>query len=394
MAVGMVPVHVPFAPRPIPGELCSSWVHRVAAANVLTVEELFEALRAHANDTLIGGLDYALAPATCASLAAWCRIPESMLRASDLQRAFPEASLDWFSQYTGDHALERFITPVLRPGFCAVCLGQQLHAGVATHVPAEWALACLTHCPHHRALLLSSCASCFRPDPLDLSLATTHRVPRCRFCDTALPLFVEREHDPAAVLFPLQRTILACLRGQPPSMNVVGPCTARTFVQLIADLVALVTARDAADTLVLADLLPNPANWSGRALRWRAHHRFATAPLADPGIAVCLFGVRAPNVRKFTIRSTGQPKARIHGSCPPGHGADLIGHQAQAPTWERPSACLPEPLRASVVPGPEEGADSVRTIYRSHTMPLYQLPTDPSDEELARDWNLSADDLN
>ena len=26
-------------------------------------------------------------------------------------------------------------------------------------------------------------------------------------------------------------------------------------------------------------------------------------------------------------------------------------------------------------------------------MPLYQLPTDPSDEELARDWNLSADDL-
>jgi hypothetical protein len=281
MAVGMVPVHVPFAPRPIPGELCSSWVHRVAAANVLTVEELFEALRAHANDTLIGGLDYALAPATCASLAAWCRIPESMLRASDLQRAFPEASLDWFSQYTGDHALERFITPVLRPGFCAVCLGQQLHAGVATHVPAEWALACLTHRPHHRALLLSSCASCFRPDPLDLSLATTHRVPRCRFCDTALPLFVEREHDPAAVLFPLQRTILACLRGQPPSMNVVGPCTARTFVQLIADLVALVTARDAADTLVLADLLPNPANWSGRALRWRAHHRFATAPLAD-----------------------------------------------------------------------------------------------------------------
>jgi len=26
-------------------------------------------------------------------------------------------------------------------------------------------------------------------------------------------------------------------------------------------------------------------------------------------------------------------------------------------------------------------------------MPIYQLPTDPSDEELARDWNLSADDL-
>jgi hypothetical protein len=62
---------------------------------------------------------------------------------------------------------------------------------------------------------------------------------------------------------------------------MVGPCTARTFVQLIADLVALVTARDAVDSLVLADLLPNPANWRGRSLRWRGHHRFATAPLPD-----------------------------------------------------------------------------------------------------------------
>jgi hypothetical protein len=166
MAVGMVPVHVPFAPRPTAGEFGSSWVHRVAAANVLTVEELLEALGAHVKDTSIGSLDYAPTPATDAGLAAWCRIPASVLRASDLQRAFPEASLDWFSQHGDDHVLARFVTPVLRPRFCAECLGQQLQAGVALHVPAEWALACLTHCLHHRALLISSCARCFRDDPL------------------------------------------------------------------------------------------------------------------------------------------------------------------------------------------------------------------------------------
>jgi hypothetical protein len=222
-------------------------VHRVAAANVLTVEELLEALGAHVNDTPIGSLDYAPTPATYAGLAAWCRIPASVLRASDLQRAFPEASLDWFSQHGDDHVLARFVTPVLRPGFCAACLGQQLQAGVALHVPAEWALACLTHCLHHRALLISSCARCFREDPLDRSLMITDRVPRCRFCDTVLPLFIEPDDDPVAVLFPLQRTIIECLRGHPPSVDMVGPCTARTFVQLIADLVALVTARDAVE---------------------------------------------------------------------------------------------------------------------------------------------------
>src|SRR5205823_3872327 len=108
-----------------------------------------------------------------------------------------------------------------------------------------------------------------------------HRVPRCRFCDQALPLLVARDHDPVAVLLPLQHTILTCLRGQPPSWQWTGPCTARGFLRLIADLMALVTSRDAADARVLADLLPNRTRWHDRTWRWRAHHRFATAHLAD-----------------------------------------------------------------------------------------------------------------
>jgi hypothetical protein len=39
-----VPKRLPFAPRPLAGELLSSWLERVAAANVLAVNELVEAL--------------------------------------------------------------------------------------------------------------------------------------------------------------------------------------------------------------------------------------------------------------------------------------------------------------------------------------------------------------
>jgi TniQ protein len=283
MAVGVVPDHLPIAPRPVPGELCSSWLQRVAAANVLTLEDLLEALRSHPSHGSfdIGSLDYAPPPATCARLAVWCRVPEPEVRALDLQLAFPEASQDVFSQHTATHSLARFITPVMRPGLCPACLMEQIQVGVAMHVPAEWALACLTHCLQHRALLLPLCANCFRADVLDVSGEDTHRVPRCRFCGHGLPVLAARDHDPLDFLLPLQRTILACLRGQPPPLHWAGPCTARGFVQLIADLMGLVTSRDAADARVLADLLPNRTRWNDRTWRWRAHHRFATAHLAD-----------------------------------------------------------------------------------------------------------------
>ena len=38
-----VPDTLPFAPRPMRGELRTAWLHRVAAANVITFPELLEA---------------------------------------------------------------------------------------------------------------------------------------------------------------------------------------------------------------------------------------------------------------------------------------------------------------------------------------------------------------
>ena len=40
-----LPAHLPMAPRPLQGELLSSWLGRLAAANALGFEELLDVLR-------------------------------------------------------------------------------------------------------------------------------------------------------------------------------------------------------------------------------------------------------------------------------------------------------------------------------------------------------------
>ena len=95
MTFGVVPEVLPLAPRPVSGELCSAWLQRVAAANVLTFEELLDAFRVRTHGRhVIAALDFALSPAIRADLAAWCRLPAPSLRALDLQHVFPTATVD------------------------------------------------------------------------------------------------------------------------------------------------------------------------------------------------------------------------------------------------------------------------------------------------------------
>jgi hypothetical protein len=100
-----------------------------------------------------------------------------------------------------------------------------------------------------------------------------------------------REYPPSAALTALTGELRELARVEFVCADVAAPVPTEKSVPiaaidvaddgLIADLVHVVTSRDGEGALVLADLLPNPARWDHRPLRWRAPHGLATASVAD-----------------------------------------------------------------------------------------------------------------
>lgn len=83
-----IPKVLPLAPRPMSDELLSSWLCRVATANALSFGELLESARNGYLPRPAGTIDLGLPTAWRIRLSTFCRIPESWIRAIDLQSHF------------------------------------------------------------------------------------------------------------------------------------------------------------------------------------------------------------------------------------------------------------------------------------------------------------------
>ena len=95
--IAFVPEALPIAPRPIPGELISSWLLRVSFANGLTVAQLIEAI-----ETRFPGLslrpafiDVQLSPRTRFALAKFLRVPKDEAKAHELAQKSPLLPPEW-----------------------------------------------------------------------------------------------------------------------------------------------------------------------------------------------------------------------------------------------------------------------------------------------------------
>jgi hypothetical protein len=162
------PAHLPVAPRPLAGELLSSWLGRLAAANALDFGELLELLRVRlalprAGEFYAGGLDYACSGPVLKALSSLSRLSTSRIAALSLKRRFGPLGWFWLSHdpYPFYNAQYRQrLRPQLLPSYCAECLREQTRRGQPAHLRAEWALAFLTHCPRHRVGLWSCCPDC------------------------------------------------------------------------------------------------------------------------------------------------------------------------------------------------------------------------------------------
>jgi len=241
--------------------LRTGWLHRVAAANVITFTELLDAFatRLPADPPAEVWFDDTLPPAVCERLADWCRVEPAAVAMLDVSRAFPLAGGDvWTIEvdawwHTGAMTLD----PSLCLAFCCLCLREQQQRGEPLHMRAEWAFAWLTHCPRHRTWLLNDCWRCIRSDVLDFPAARQSQLV-CRFCSASIGVPVTPCPSPALdEVFRFQRTLLACASGRPVEPEWVGPCAPGAFLGLSRDLLSLLASLDADGGTVLAEYLPD-----------------------------------------------------------------------------------------------------------------------------------------
>ena len=90
----VAPARLPFTPRPIPTELVSSWLLRVAAGNCVELSELLQGLASRYGRVLANSpIDYGLPDAAAHALSKFCRVAPEKIRALDLRNRTPHLNL-------------------------------------------------------------------------------------------------------------------------------------------------------------------------------------------------------------------------------------------------------------------------------------------------------------
>lgn len=160
---------LPVAPRPIAGELISSWLLRVSLANGLTLAQLVEAIETRFPAAIQEAfIDDQLSARALSALATFLRVPANIIKALELSQRFPELPTGWILRpQSGDMDFpQRFFKGEARYAFCPSCLQEMIACTQTVLIRNQWALAFLTHCARHRTPLRERCPVCFIEDPI------------------------------------------------------------------------------------------------------------------------------------------------------------------------------------------------------------------------------------
>jgi hypothetical protein len=95
--ISFAPEVLAIAPRPIAGELISSWLLRVSFANCLTLAELVQGIEARFPEVPLRGafIDEQLSPSARSALAKFLRITEHQIKALEPRQLFPTLPMEW-----------------------------------------------------------------------------------------------------------------------------------------------------------------------------------------------------------------------------------------------------------------------------------------------------------
>jgi hypothetical protein len=85
MIDAIAPAQLPLAPRPLPSELFSSWLLRVAGANCVSLDELLHGFHSsYPTAPCPESLDLGLQLSFLQAIARFCRVPIATIQALDL----------------------------------------------------------------------------------------------------------------------------------------------------------------------------------------------------------------------------------------------------------------------------------------------------------------------
>lgn len=234
------PEVLPCAPRPINGELLSSWARRLAAANGLSLPEICACI----GDQL-GGKDQAAvfnygAPKLWRfAMAKIARVPERWVWVLDLQQHFPAVGREWFLH---DPAGPEQIVS----GFCPECFREQIAGGRLLHLKAEWSSVLVTRCFEHQLPLYYFCPWCGQNDPVHF---LENRAVECLYCEHDLCIRRWTRTPPCCepLIVSFERAVIQAWSGTRPDPRWGGEYGARDFRTLLNDLVWILTTMDLVD---------------------------------------------------------------------------------------------------------------------------------------------------
>jgi hypothetical protein len=241
--IAFVPEALPLAPRPISGELISSWLLRVSFANGLTLAQLIEAIEIRFPGLSLqrAFIDDELSPRACSAIAKFLRVSENKVKAQELAQRFPMLPSEWILRPTvcDPGAPERFAQGRARYAFCPLCLQEMISREGTVWIRSEWAFVFQTHCSRHRARLIERCAVCFIEDPLFPNASAFSPIPSCWKCGSTLFPYDpdERASSIIAEIINVESAILELMTGRPPNAGWARPSRVPAFVEKLRILI-------------------------------------------------------------------------------------------------------------------------------------------------------------
>ncbi len=238
MSAASAPSQLPFAPRPFPNELFSSWMLRIADANCISLQELMFGFRSCHPDVLCPNtLDWGFSTAFLNAMARFCRAPAGTLRSLDLRTRLPQAQkvLLLHLKPVSDECL-RCRKERVGYAFCPTCISQQRYV----HARWEWAFPALLFCHVHKSPLRHGCPMCGEDDPLPFGALAVPSV-LCWSCGAdltgrAFGSHVGRVDSTHAFV---EKAYRAALRGTSRDYALLGDHTAAQFQRFVDDLFQL-----------------------------------------------------------------------------------------------------------------------------------------------------------
>ncbi|MBV8968567.1 MAG: TniQ family protein [Verrucomicrobia bacterium] len=242
-----VPEALPLAPRPIPGELISSWLLRVSFANGLTLAQLIEAIETRFPEVSLerAFIDDQLLPRARSALANFLRVSEDKVNANELAQQFPMLPPEWILRPVNWDlgSPDRFAQGKARYAFCPFCLQEMISETRTVWIRSEWALVFQTHCARHRVPLFERCAVCFVEDPLFPITNGSPAIASCWKCGSVLLSYDpdEKASSILADVMSLESAILALTAGFPPDPRWARGSSAQAFLEKLRKLVQYLT---------------------------------------------------------------------------------------------------------------------------------------------------------